>query len=67
MKRALIRLPSRVERREGNYKFDESKVNIHKSKDTYEYSKISYRHEENMWRILQLLGKKLVIGYKKYL
>ena len=67
MKRALIRSPSRVERREGNCEFGEYKVNIYGSKDTYEYSKISYRHEENMWRILQLLGKKLVIGYKKYL
>ena len=54
VKIALIRSPSRVERREGNYEFGEYKANIYESKDTYERSKIRYRHEDEKWRVRQL-------------
>ena len=45
---------SGVERREGNYEFGEYKANIYESKDTYERSKIRYRHEDEKWRVRQL-------------
>ena len=57
-------MPSRVERREGNYEFGEYKANIYESKGTCERSKIRYRHEDGKWRVRQFVGKKLVKGQK---
>ena len=61
----LIRWPSRVERRDGNYEPGEFKVNVYVKEDTYEQLRLVTDRKIKMWRVLQLFSKKTVKGLRK--
>ena len=67
MKRALNRLPSRVERRDRNYEFDESQVNVHvsiffsNSKSTRGVPVVRIPKSKN-YSVVKKLGIRIITG-----